>query len=102
MRQVLHVPANPGGQRPVLVILVHGGEVPPLRISAQNLDHAGFKVDAKPLPLQQEQTGSRNRMPPSEAGTKAGRRKEPGDESSLEQHAIRLVAGKILRRAYEG
>ena len=30
VRQVLHVPANPGRQRAVLVVLVHGGEVAPL------------------------------------------------------------------------
>src|SRR5271167_1202311 len=53
-RQVLRVPANPRGQRAVLIVLVHGGEVAPLGIAASELHHTRLKVDAKPLPLQQK------------------------------------------------
>ena len=34
VRQVLHVPANPGGQRAVLVVIVHRGQVAPGRVAA--------------------------------------------------------------------
>src|SRR5579875_3132442 len=50
VRQVLDVVANPGGQRTILVVLVHGGEVPPLGVAGEQLNDAGFKVDPEPLP----------------------------------------------------
>src|SRR2546426_1172092 len=40
MREMLHIPADPGWQRAILVILVERREVSPLRIATQNLRHA--------------------------------------------------------------
>ena len=37
-----------------------------------------------------------------QAGPQAGGREEQGDEAGFQQHAVRLVAGKILRRRDEG
>ena len=95
MWQMLDVPADPGGQRAVLVVLVHRGEVAPLRIAAEQLDHAGFEVDAEPLPLQEEQAGARRRMVSSPAGPDAARREEECDEAGFEQHAVGLIAGEV-------
>ena len=40
VRQVLDVPTDPGGQGTVLVVLVHGGQMAPFRIAAQQLHQA--------------------------------------------------------------
>ncbi len=101
VRQMLYVPADPGGQRAVLVVVVHGGEVSPLNISAGQLHHARFEVDAKPLPLQQEQAGARRRTRPPQARPESSGSEEQRDESGLQQHAVRLIAGEILRRCHE-
>ena len=55
MWKMLDVPADPGGKRPVLVVLVHRGEAAPLRVAAKQLDDAGFEVNSEPLPLKKEQ-----------------------------------------------
>src|SRR4029077_21041193 len=99
--QMLHVPADPCGQRTVLIILIHSLEVTPLRVSAGDLRHPGFEVDAKPLPLQKEQTGTGWRRRNAEAGAQSSRSKEDCDESRLKQHSIGLVTRKILRCAHE-
>src|SRR5262245_14481126 len=96
VRKMLHIPSDPRGQRPVLVVLIHGSEVAPLRIAAQQLDRARLKIDAKPLPQQQKQTNPRWRTVTSQPRPQPARRKKQTDESGFEQHAIRLVAGKIL------
>ena len=57
VRQVLCIPADPGRQRSVLVVLIHRREVAPLGVSAQKLHRARLEVDAEPFPLEQEQTG---------------------------------------------
>src|SRR5215467_11436334 len=99
VRKVLSVPANPGRQGAVLVVLVHGGEMPPLRIAAQQFDGARLEINPKPLPLQQEQAGARGWNGRAHPWTKSRRRKEQGNESSFQQHPVRLISGKILRRA---
>src|SRR5690349_10477117 len=96
VRQLLYVPAYPGGQGTILVILVHGGEVAPLRIAAEQLDAARFEINAEPLPLQQEKGGARGRMAAAQAGPQAGRGEKQGEEAGLQQHAVGLIAGKIL------
>ena len=79
VRQMLGVPADPRGQRAVLVVLVHGREVAPLRVAAHQLHHARFEVDAEPLPLQQEPTGARGRIAraPSRHQARAARKTAP-------------------------
>src|SRR5207302_3301489 len=56
VRQVLYIPADPGRQRTILIILVHGGHTTPFWISARDLRDTGLEVDAKPFPLQKEDT----------------------------------------------
>ncbi len=57
VRQVLDVPADPGGQGTVLVVLVHRRQMAPFLVAAEQLHQARFEVNAEPLPLQQEQAG---------------------------------------------
>src|ERR1700739_2012904 len=59
--KMLTSPADPGGQRSVLVVFVHCREGAPLAVAADQLDHARFEIDAEPLPLQQKQAGTRRR-----------------------------------------
>src|SRR5439155_14831573 len=70
MREMLDVPTNPRWQRAILVILVHRGEIPPLRIAAGKFDHAGFEVNAKPLPQQEEHGGAHRRLTQAQSGSK--------------------------------
>src|SRR5712691_3724865 len=53
-QELLHVPAYPARQRQVLVVVIEGGQRAPLRIAAQELDHARLEVDAQPFPDEQE------------------------------------------------
>src|SRR5436305_2357341 len=101
LRKLLHVPANPCRQGAVLVIVVHGGEMSPGIVAAGELYNAGFKVDAEPFPLEEKQAETRRRMRRANARPQAGRREEERDETSFQQHAIRLEAGKILRGGNE-
>ena len=101
VRQVLHVPADPGGQRAILVVVVHRGEVAPGEVAARHFHHARFEIDAEPFPLQQEKARARGGMRAAEARAESRRREKERDESGFEQHSVRLVAGKILRRADE-
>src|SRR5580692_6867637 len=98
---MLYVPADPRGQRAVLVVLVHGGKVTPPGIAAGDFCHTRLEVDAKPFPLQQKQTRARWRRRVPQTWAKSRRSKEECNESRLEQHPVRLVTGKILRRAHE-
>ena len=88
VRQMLHIPADPSGQRPILVVLVHRGQVAPLGISAGDLCDARFEVDAEPLPLQKEETGVYWRPHSTPAWEDSWRGKEKRDESSFEQHTV--------------
>src|ERR1700735_424082 len=67
MREVLHVPADPGGKRAILVVVVHGGEMAPGLVTARELRDAGFEVDAKPFPAEQEKAEAGRRVSASEA-----------------------------------
>src|SRR5689334_4814659 len=96
MRQMLGIPADPSGQRPVLVVLVHGGEISPSGISAHDFRDAGFEVNAEPLPSQQKKAGARGGMVAAKPGPKTRWREEKRDEPGFEQHAVRLILGKIL------
>ena len=58
-------------QKVLGVTLIHRGEAPPLRIAAQELDNAGFEVDAEPLPLQQEEAGTGRWRAAAQAGEQA-------------------------------
>src|SRR6202521_3148267 len=95
VREMLHVPANPSGQRTVLVILIHGGEMAPLRIAAGNFGDAGFEVDAKPFPEEKKNTGANGRAACAETRAKSWGRREERKKAGLEKHAVGLVAGEI-------
>src|SRR6266851_1912728 len=92
---MLCVPADPGGQRTVLIVLVHGGEMAPLGIAARDFGDAGFEVNAKPLPKKKKNAGAHGRTICREAGTKPRRREKERDKAGFEEHAVGLVAGKI-------
>ena len=102
VRQVLRVPGNPSGQRTILVILVHGGEIAPFRIAAQDFRDPRFEINSEHQPDQQKPAGARRRVGISPARAPSGGRKKQADEARFEQHAVGLVAGKILRGGDEG
>src|SRR5207248_4245717 len=91
VRQMLGVPANPGWQRAILVVLIHGREVAPLDIVTEQLYRAGLKVDAKPLPLKQEQTCARWRTGSAQPWPESRGSEEQRYNPGFEQHAIRLI-----------
>src|SRR5882762_6201217 len=99
---MLQVPADPSRQRTILVILVHGGEVAPLRIAAGDFGDAGLEVNAEPFPEKKKDGGADGWIVGSEAGTKSGRGEEKGDEAGFEKHAVGLVPGELGRGADEG
>src|ERR1700739_3111647 len=92
---MLRVPADPGGEGTVLIVLVHGGEVAPLGVAAGDFGDAGFEVDTKPFPEKQKDAGAHWRTLRRETGTKSGRSEEKRDKAGFEEHAVGLVAGKI-------
>ncbi len=96
---MLRVPADPRGQRAVLVVLVHRGEVAPGRVAARQLHHARLEVDAEPLPQQQQDRRPRWRPPRSPPRQQPRRSQKEREKPRLQQHPIGLVAGEILRRA---
>src|SRR5712664_4403991 len=96
MREMLHVPADPGWQRAILVILVERREVSPLRIATEDLRHARFEINPEAFPDQQENTRARRSAFFAPAGAKTARRKKHRNESRFQQHPIGLVGGKIL------
>ena len=102
VRQVLRVPPDPGGQRAILVILIHGREMTPLRVAAGDLHDAGLEIDAEPQPLQQEKAGPRWRMPLAPTRTQARRREKHAHEASAQQHPVRLIGSKCLQGGDEG
>ena len=54
VRKLLHVPANPCGQRAILVVVVHSGEVTPGVVAAGELDDAGFESRCGTIPSAEE------------------------------------------------
>ena len=98
---MLHVPADPGGQRAVLVVLVHRGEVTPLLVAAEPLHQPRFEVDTKPFPLQEPEAEADRWVCRAETRAQSGRSEEHGDESGFEQHAIGLIGREVSGRADE-
>src|SRR5580704_16900166 len=96
------VPADPCGQRTVLIEVIHGGEVPPGTVAAGHFGHARSEVDAEPFPAKQKQTGTRGWIGAAEAGPESRRREKQAKESGFEEHSVRLIAGEILRGADKG
>src|SRR6267143_3391062 len=96
MREMLHVPADPGWQRAILVILVERREVSPLRIATQDLRHARFEINPEAFPDQQENTRARRSAIFAPTRAKSTRRKKHRDESRFQQHPIGLVSGEVL------
>ena len=47
---MLRVPADPIGERAILIVLVEGGEVAPLGVMAGEFDDARFEIDREPQP----------------------------------------------------
>ena len=101
VRQMLHVPSRPRGQRPVLIVFIHGGEVAPVHVTAHELHQSGFEVDPEPLPPQHEEADTRRRIVRAQSRTKSTRREPDGDEPRLEQHPVGLVGREILQRRDE-
>src|SRR5580700_6096787 len=99
---MLNVPADPGRQRAILVIVVHRREIAPLDVTTRDLRNAGFEVDAKPFPKQQIESRASGRPRLSKPGTKSTGRKEKRKEAGLKQHSIGLVAGEFARGADKG
>lgn len=95
MRKMLDVPADPSGERAVLIIVVEGGEVAPFGIVAGDFGDAGFEIDAEPLPKEEIESGARRRARDAEARAESGGNKKEGEEAGFEKHAVRLIAGKI-------
>src|SRR6185437_13781943 len=95
VRQVLHVIPNPRRQRTILVVLVHRRKVPPFRIAAQQLHQPRLKIDPEPLPLQQEVPRPNRWTALSKSRPQSPRRNKQRKKSSLQQHSIRLIPGKI-------
>ena len=58
------------------------------------LHHAGFEIDAEPLPLQKEQAARDGRIVRSPSRQKSARRKEQHQKSRFQQHAVGLIARK--------
>ena len=52
MGKLLDIPPDPGGQRAVLIVLIHGGEIAPGGIAAEIFCEAGFEIDAEPNELE--------------------------------------------------
>src|SRR5215813_7763933 len=102
VRQMLHVPAEPRGQRVVLVIVVHRGQVTPGIVAARYFHDPRFEVDSEPFPAQKEQAQARRRMRRAQSRTKPRGREEERNKSRFKQHAVRLVAGKLLRSSDKG
>src|SRR5579883_1556902 len=101
VRQMLDVPSDPGGQRRILVVIVHGREVAPGTIAAEDFDDAGLEVNAKPDPQKQKLTGARRRMRAPDPREDFRWRQEKREKSRRKQHAVGLVAGEILRGSNE-
>src|ERR1700688_3428311 len=99
---MLHVPADPCWQRPILVILIQGGEIPPLRVAARDFCDAGFEVDAEPFPKKQIERNANRRSVFAQAWPKSTRREKEGEEAGLKQHAIGLIAREISCRTHKG
>src|SRR2546427_11307908 len=102
MWQVMRIPANPGGQRAVLIVLVHGRQVTPLWIAPGDLGYAGLEVNREPNPQQQKEARTRTGVAAAPTGPKSRRGKKQTDESHAQEHAVGLVGGKCLQRADEG
>ena len=79
--KLLDVPPDPGGQRAVLIILIHSGEIAPGGVAAEIFCEAGFEIDGEPNEVEQEKAGARRRLGFSEAGTKARGGIEKREES---------------------
>src|SRR2546423_14558462 len=102
MGEMLDVPSDPGGQRTVLIILVHGGEIPPLRIATGDFCHARFEVDAEPFPQKEKNGGTHGRARCAEPGTKPCGSEEERKEACFEEHTVRLIAGEFRGSGDEG
>ncbi len=101
VRKMLHVPANPSRQWPVLVILVQRREIAPLQVAADDFRHARFEINPEAFPNQQKQARARWLALFAPTWPKSRGREEWGNETRLQQHSVRLVSGEILGRADE-
>src|SRR4029077_10131112 len=96
MRKLVRVPANPRRQWAILVVLVHGAQIAPGRIAAKIFRDPGFEVNREPQKPQQKERGPRRRLLLSQTWSPAAWREKITDKPRAKQHAIRLIAGKIL------
>src|ERR1041385_4314245 len=71
--KLLYVPANPRGERAVLVVVIHGRQMPPGIVPAGKLYNAGFKIDAEPFPPKKKQAKAGRCMCCAKAWPQSGR-----------------------------
>src|SRR5438132_4725905 len=98
VRQMLHIPADPSGQRSILVVLVHRGQIAPLRISAGDLCDARFEVDMEPLPLQEEEAGAYRRPHSTPAWEDSWRGKDRKSTRLNSSHTVISYAVFCLKK----
>src|SRR5579863_2218554 len=95
-RQLMRIPADPGWQRAILVVLVHRAQVAPARIAAKIFCDARFEIDGEPQELQQEERRSWREVALAPTGSPTTGCEKKADEARAEQHPVGLIAGKIL------
>src|SRR3984957_19647446 len=98
---MLKIPADPRWQRTVLSVLLDPGVVAPGGVAAFALHHARLKVNPEPLPKQQEDGRARRWTARAPTGQQTFRCKKKRKKAGFEKHAVRLIAGEILRGCYE-
>src|SRR5262249_47842757 len=97
VRQMLDVPAGPGGERAVLVVVVHCGEVAPVAGAARGGYQNGAAGEERNPPPPPGKSGGPGAGGPARAETwaQSARGEEDRDESRLKQHSVRLVRREI-------
>ena len=100
---MVSIPGDPGGQRSILVILIHGREIAPFCIVPQDFRDSRFKIDAEHQPDQKKSASARWRVRafPTRDAIRAGAKNKLMN-LCFEQHSVRLVAREILRGADKG
>src|SRR5271157_158963 len=93
---MLDVPADPGGERTVLVVVVNRREVSPSQGVAQYFHHSRLEINAETEPYEQEPTRARGRIPFAEPRANPRRSEKQREEACFEKHPVRLITREIL------
>ena len=59
VRKLLYIPADPGREWSILIVLIHGREIAPRRIAAKIFGDAGFEIDREPNKEQEKKARAR-------------------------------------------